>query len=487
MKTLSRNNFELPQYTTKIMQFGEGNFLRAFVDWQIDYLNELTDLNAGIAIVRPIDTNFPPMLNEQDGLYTSVVRGINENNEAVEESRIITSVNQEISVYQDVDAYMALAKDPNIQFIFSNTTEAGIAFSDDDKFEDAPAQTFPAKLTQWLFTRFNHFNGASDKGLFIIPCELIDYNGDELKAMILKYIDLWDLGSEFTAWITEANHFCSTLVDRIVTGHPREELPELEAKVGYKDQFMVTAEYFYLFVIQGPKALAEALNLDQVDLNIKIVDDIKPYKERKVAILNGAHTALVPVAYLSGKDAVGESMNDELLNAYINALVKKEVIPSLSLPEDELLAFSDSVMARFKNPFIKHQLTSIALNSMTKWKTRLLPQLITYADKHQQAPDLMSLSLAAQILYYKGNRDGQAIPLNDDQKWLDFFKDAWEQIDNQAIDLTKLVSDVLKDQVHWGQNLNEVPLLTSKVTDFLDRMINSDVRTVLTEVLGNNQ
>lgn len=485
MKTLTRSNFNLPQYTTRIMQFGEGNFLRAFVDWQIDFLNEQTDLDAGIAIIRPIDTAFPLTLNEQNGLYTSIVRGINDHDVAVEESRIISSVNQEISVYQDFDAYMALSKDANIQFIFSNTTEAGITFSVDDKLEDAPAHSFPAKLTQWLFSRFNYFNGASDKGLFIIPCELIDYNGEELKAMILKYVDLWNLGKEFQAWITEANYFCSTLVDRIVTGHPREELPELEAKVGYKDQFMVTAEYFYLFVIQGPQALSKALKLDQTDLNIKIVDDIKPYKERKVAILNGAHTALVPVAYLSGKDTVGESMNDELLSSFINALIEKEVIPSLSLQEEELRLFADSVIARFKNPFIKHQLTSIALNSMTKWKTRLLPQLVTYVEKNQQAPELMSLSLAAQILYYRGSRNGHSIPLNDDQKWLDFYKNAWELFDSQHTDLKTLVSEVLKDTAHWGQDLNELPMLTSKVTAFLERMINSDTRNVLVETLGD--
>lgn len=487
MKTLTRKNFDLPQYTTKIMQFGEGNFLRAFVDWQIDYLNEHTDLDAGIAIIRPIDTDFPPLLNEQDGLYTSVVRGINENDQAVEESRIITSVNQEIAVYQDVDAYMTLAEDPNIKFIFSNTTEAGIAFSADDKFDARPATTFPAKLTQWMFARFKHFGGATDKGLFIIPCELIDYNGDELKAMILRYIEFWELGAEFKAWVEEANSFCSTLVDRIVTGHPREELPELEAKVGYQDQFMVTAEYFYLFVIQGPQELAQALKLEQLDLNIKIVDDIKPYKERKVAILNGAHTALVPVAYLADRDAVGESMNDELLNRYINALIDDEVIPSLSLAEGELKAFADSVMARFKNPFIKHQLTSIALNSMTKWKTRLLPQLITYTEKHQTAPKLMSLSLAAQILYYKGSRNDQDIPLNDDQKWLNFFQSAWAKCDAQALDITSLVTAVLQDAEHWGQDLNKLPTLTEQVSGFLAQMVATDVRTVVTETLGNKE
>ena len=484
MKTLNRTEFNQPAYTTRILQFGEGNFLRAFVDWQIDLLNQNTALDAGIAIVRPIDTDFPPLLNAQDGLYTSVIRGINEQNQAVEEMRVISSVNQEIPVYQEFDRYLELAKDPNIQFIFSNTTEAGIAFNAEDKFTDRPAGTFPAKLTQWLHTRFTEFDGDPSKGLFIIPCELIDYNGDKLKEIINQYMDLWSLSEEFKAWVNAANIFCSTLVDRIVTGHPRDELTSLEEKAGYHDQFMVTAEYFYLFVIQGPKQLAEALHLEGQNLNIKIVDDIKPYKERKVAILNGAHTAMVPVAFMAGIDTVGEAMNDELLSQFVDQLLADEVIPALSLPEKELKEFADSVVKRFKNPYIKHQLLSIALNSMTKWRTRLLPQLLKNAEENGAAPELMSLALAAQFLLYSGIRDGNVISLSDDQHWLDFFASQWAEHGDHKRTTAELVADALKNEAHWGLDLNTVPQLHEKVTRYLEKMTEEGVRSVLNKSLG---
>ena len=484
MNVLNRTHFEQPKYTTRILQFGEGNFLRAFVDWQIDQLNEKSDLDAGIAIVRPIDADFPPMLNEQDGLYTSVIRGINEKNEAVEEMRVISSVNQELSVYQAFDQYLDLARDPHIQFIFSNTTEAGIVFNSEDKFEDTPAGTFPAKLTQWLHARFTVFQGASDKGLFIIPCELIDYNGDKLKAIIHQYIELWSLGAGFKAWIDESNTFCSTLVDRIVTGHPHEELATLEEKAGYRDQFMVTAEYFYLFVIQGPKALADALKLEGQNLNIKIVDDIKPYKERKVAILNGAHTAMVPVAYLSGIDTVGEAMNDKVVHQFVDSLLADEVIPALSLEKDDLTEFAQSVINRFKNPYIKHQLTSIALNSMTKWTTRLLPQLLVYAEQNGQAPKLMSLALAAQLLFYRGDRNGVDIPLSDDEHWLEFFTQNWADVQTGSITCEELVARAFDKTEHWGCDLNSVPKLAKQVSGYLSQMLIDGVRPVLTEAIG---
>ncbi|MDF2183986.1 tagaturonate reductase [Grimontia hollisae] len=479
MKTLSRNTFKKPKYTNRVLQFGEGNFLRAFVDWQIDLLNEQTQLDAGIVIVRPIDTDFPPLLNEQDGLYTSVIRGIDDHGNQVEKMRIICSVNHEISIYQDFESYLSLAKDPNINFIFSNTTEAGIAFDEKDKMEDKPANTFPGKLTQWLFNRYTYFDGASDKGLFIIPCELIDYNGSKLKEIINHYIDLWGLGFDFKKWVNESNSFCSTLVDRIVTGHPREELSALEEKVGYHDQFMVTAEYFYLFVIQGPKTLSKALNLEQSQLNIKIVDDIKPYKDLKVGILNGAHTAMVPLAYLSGINTVGEAMEDVTISQFVQTMLKMEIIPSLSLPEDTLKKYAESVIQRFRNPYIKHQLTSIALNSMTKWRTRLLPQFITYTEKNGHIPTLITLSLAAQILYYRGFRGEEKIPLSDDEKWIDFFSFQWEEYEKSNITLSNLVTDVLKDVDHWGLDLNSFPNLTSHVVKSLNAMLTEGVYDVL--------
>ena len=298
---LNREKLNLAKYPERIIQFGEGNFLRCFVDWQIDILNKETDFNSGVVVVRPINYDTVPLLDTQDGLYTAIIRGINEKGEVVKDYKIISSVNREIPVYKEFDEYLKLAHNPEMRFIISNTTEAGIVYSDKDKYEDRPQNTYPAKLTRLLHERFVAFNGDMTKGFILMPCELIDYNGEELKKIVLKYADLWKLGEEFKKWLIEGNIWCSTLVDRIVTGYPHAEKEELKKELGYEDRFMTTGEYFYLFVIQGPKdILTKELKLDKVNLNILITEDLKPYKMRKVGILNGAHTSLVPVAYLYG-------------------------------------------------------------------------------------------------------------------------------------------------------------------------------------------
>ncbi len=479
MQELNRKNFPGASYPTKIVQFGEGNFLRAFIDWQLDLLNEHTDLNAGITIVRPINTDFPPSLNTQGGLYTTLIRGLNEQGEKVKDYRIIRSVNNEINIYQDFDAYLALAKNENIEFIFSNTTEAGISYHVGDALSDTPATSYPAKLTQFLYTRFQHFNGAQDKGLIIIPCELIDYNGEALQALVHRYAKEWQLPSQFLDWLTDCNTFCSTLVDRIVTGYPKNEVAELQQELHYQDHFLDTAEYFYLFVIQGPKHLAQKLRLDQIDLNILLVDDIKPYKERKVAILNGAHTAMVPVAYLAGLNDVGSTMQDEQLLDFTLQAIYKEIIPVLSLPKDELDAFAKAVINRFKNPYIVHQLLSISLNSMTKYRTRILPQLLAYEQKYQQLPPCLTFALAALIVFYRGQRGTDAIPLQDDEWILAMYKKIWQQHAQQQISTQQLVSVVLSQSKHWGTDLTEIPTLVDTLAKQIDTILSEGVRAAL--------
>ncbi|MBW5817515.1 tagaturonate reductase [Yersinia kristensenii] len=479
MQALNRRDFPGRSHPDKIIQFGEGNFLRAFVDWQIDLLNEHTDLNAGIVVIRPIDSDFPPSLSTQDGLYTAVIRGLNEQGEAVRESRLIRSVNREINIYRQFDEYLALARDPNIRFMFSNTTEAGIAWNEADQFSDAPPSSFPAKLTRLLFERFEHFAGAADKGWILLPCELIDYNGEALRELVLRYASHWQLPAEFTQWLTENNTFCSTLVDRIVTGYPRDEVAALQAELGYQDSFLDTAEYFYLFVIQGPKELAQELRLDKLDLNVLIVDDIKPYKERKVAILNGAHTALVPVAYLSGLDTVGQTMDDAQISRFVEKTITEEIVPVLDLPKDELLSFSQAVLSRFRNPFIQHQLLSIALNGMTKFRTRILPQLLTYQQQQGKLPPRLTFALAALIAFYRGERDGQTYPLQDDAHWLERYSTLWNGVKNGDIALAELVNGVLSDATHWGQDLTAVPQLANQVTEQLQTIIDSGMRVAV--------
>ncbi|HEM8662791.1 TPA: tagaturonate reductase [Klebsiella aerogenes] len=479
MKTLNRRDFPGAQYPERIIQFGEGNFLRAFVDWQIDLLNEHTDLNAGVVIVRPIASDFPPSLSTQDGLYTTIIRGLNEKGEAVSDARLIRSVNREISAYHDYDEFLRLAHNPDIRFVFSNTTEAGISYYAGDRFDDAPAVSYPAKLTRLLYERFSHFAGAADKGWVIIPCELIDYNGEALRELVLRYAREWALPAAFAAWLAEANTFCSTLVDRIVTGYPRDEAEQIETQLGYNDAFLDTAEHFYLFVIQGPKSLAAELRLDKLPLNVLIVDDIKPYKERKVAILNGAHTALVPVAWQAGLDTVGEAMNDVEVCAFVEKAIYQEIIPVLDLPRDELESFASAVTGRFRNPYIKHQLLSIALNGMTKFRTRILPQLLAGQKQSGKLPARLTFALAALIAFYRGERNGEVYPVQDDAEWIERFQSLWAQHRDGQLATRDLVTSVLSVETHWQQDLTKVPGLTAQVTADLEAFLRDGMRSAV--------
>ncbi len=479
MKTLNRRDFPGASYPERIIQFGEGNFLRAFIDWQIDLLNEHTDLNAGVTIVRPIESHFPPSLSTQDGLYTTIIRGLNERGEAVSDARLIRSVNREISVYGQYDEFLKLAHNPDIRFVFSNTTEAGIAWHEGDKFDDAPAVSFPAKLTRLLFERYSHFNGAKDKGWVVIPCELIDYNGETLRELVLRYAIAWNLPTAFSRWLEEANTFCSTLVDRIVTGYPRDEAAALEEKLGYHDTFLDTAEHFYLFVIQGPKWLAQELRLDKLPLNVLIVDNIKPYKERKVAILNGAHTALVPVAFQAGLNTVGEAMEDGEICAFVENAIREEIIPVLDLPRDELESFARAVVSRFRNPYIKHQLLSIALNGMTKFRTRILPQLLAGQKANGKLPERLTFALAALIAFYQGERNGESYPLQDDAHWLERYQQLWGGVRDKQVTVRHLVDTVLSDSEHWEQDLTKVPGLAEQVTQYLETILKQGMRSAV--------
>ncbi|KAA9000644.1 tagaturonate reductase [Affinibrenneria salicis] len=478
MNRLNRETSPGVRYPTRIIQFGEGNFLRAFVDWQIDLLNEHAGLEAGIAIVRPIDSLQPPSLNTQQGLYTTAIRGLNEQGDTVRELRLIRSVNQEIDPYRQYDDYLALAHNAAIRFVFSNTTEAGIDYRAGDRFDDRPPVSFPAKLTRLLFERYRHFHGAADKGWVILPCELIDDNGEALKALVLRYAQEWALPAAFIHWLHEANTFCCTLVDRIVTGYPQEEAEALTRELGYQDDFLVAAEYFYLFVIQGPAWLAQALHLDRYRLNVLMTTDIRPYKARKVAILNGAHTALVPVAWLCGLDTVGEAMNDTGLRAFVEKAIGEEIIPQLDLPPDELRAFARATIDRFRNPFIQHRLLSIALNGMAKYRSRILPQLLAEQAATGRLPRRLTFSLAALIAFYRGERAGASYPLQDDAFWLRHFQAFWAGA-RPDDSLHQRVLTLLRQRAHWGQDLSLVPGLAAQVTDDLRNIMTQGMRAAV--------
>lgn len=476
---LNRENFQgKKRYTDRIIQFGEGNFLRCFVDWQLDILNEKKGLDRGITVVRAINTSFPPSLDTQDGLYTTIIRGIDEKGELVNEKRIITSVNRELNVYTQYDKVAEAFLNPELEFVFSNTTEAGIVFSGEDRYEMEPPVAFPGKLTKFLHMRYRHFAGDASKGLIIIPCELIDYNGEELKRIVIQYCKLWNLESEFIEWLESSNTWCSTLVDRIVTGYPKDEKESLERELGYQDNFMVTGEYFHLFVIQGPEWLEEKLSLKDSGLNIKVVRDIKPYKERKVGILNGAHTALVPVSYLYGIDRVKESLDDVNIRRFLENLIQDEIIPSLNMDKKELKEFADDVIKRFSNPFVKHELLSISLNSMFKFKTRILPQMIRYMEEKNELPKHMMLSLAALAVFYRGKRGEETIHLNDEARFLDFYKKEWNSYDGTPEGARNLAENIASLE-HWGYRLDKVPGFVEKLGANIYKIEKDGIRSIL--------
>jgi len=479
MKTLNRNDFPLPRRTERVLQFGEGNFLRCFVDWQLDILNEKTGLDAGVVVVRPIDADFPPPLDTQDGLYTSLIRGYDEEGNLKEESRLISCVNREISVYRQYGEFLKLAENPDLRFIFSNTTEAGIAFVEGDRFEDAPPSSYPAKLTRFLYERFRIFRGDLSRGFIIIPCELIDYNGRELRRIVGEYCRLWKLEEPFVTWLEEANTFCSSLVDRIVTGYPKNEASALEEKWGYRDGFITTGEYFHLFAIQGPPHVARELNLAEGGLNIRIVEDLKPYKVRKVGILNGCHTALVPLAYLSGVELVKDAVEDPLLNRYTDRLINEEIIPNLGLPLDYAREFASRVLDRFKNPFIRHEFLSISLNSMTKFRTRLLPQMLAHYESSGKVPPLISLALAALICFYRGEVNGKTYPVQDNPEFLEMYRRLWKTDLTAPEKALSLVREVLGLKEHWGADLSALEGLTERTAGLVYRIRKDGMRRVL--------
>jgi len=453
-------------YPVKVIQFGEGNFLRAFVDWQIDKMNKEADFNGSVAVVQPLEGGLIHMLNEQDCLYTLYLQGI-QNGKATKTHTVIDCIDRAVDPYKDYNKYLELAEIPSVRFIISNTTEAGIVFENDDKLEGGCQNGYPSKLTALLYHRFKTFNGALDKGLNIIPCELIDRNGEKLKEIVLKYAEIWNLGDEFITWINTANTFFCSLVDRIVPGYPRDTIEEVRTELGYDDNLVDAGEVFHLWVIEGPQCLKEELPIEKAGLNVKIVDDMTPYRTRKVRILNGPHTAMVPVAYLYGLDTVGETVDHEIMGQYVRELIFDEIVPTLDLLHDELVQFGNDIIERFQNPYVKHYLMSIALNSMSKYKTRDLPSLTEYLKRKGELPRKLVFSLAALIEFYKGKRGNEDIKLADDEHILELYKNLWSECDGSESGLKTLVTKVLAYDRNWGMDLNEIEGLTQAVTDNL--------------------
>lgn len=441
----------------KVVQFGEGNFLRAFVDYAFQMLNKKADFKAGIAVVQPLENGLVHMLNDQDGLYTLFLNGIKKG-EQIQEIEVIENIVLGINPYIEYDQFLALAKEEQLEFIISNTTEAGIEFIDSDTMEMVPPKAFPARLAVLLYERFRHFNGDIAKGLTIIPCELINHNADTLKAILLQYATLWNLGDDFKKWLENACTFHNTLVDRIVPGYPKNEIEEYNSKIDYDDNLIVTAEPFFLWVIEGDEKLKAKLPFEKTGLDVKIVSDMQPYRTRKVRILNGAHTALVPFSILYGNETVKQSVDNAFTGDFVNKVIFDEINPTLNMDKSELQQFAEEVLDRFRNPFIKHQLSDIALNSISKFKVRVLPSLLQYTALNQKLPVYLTFSLACTIRFYQGEWNGKALPIKDTQEIVDTFKAVWSSNDAE-----KVTKEILANTEFWDQDLNQVNGLTDAV------------------------
>jgi tagaturonate reductase len=467
MKPLNRDTAPAPAAgPVKVLQFGEGNFLRGFVNWIIDILNEKTDFNGSVQVIQPRDRprHIIRQLNEQEGLFHVLLHGIR-GGKTIQENRLISCISQAFNPYDNYSHYLKLGENPELKFIFSNTTEAGIFFDPEDNNMDRPAISFPGKLTALLYQRCKYFNADPAKALYIIPCELIDKNGQKLRETVLQYARHWNLPESFTQWITTHTVFCNTLVDRIVPGFPKENIREIQQELGYEDKLVVKAEPFHLWVIEAPESVKAAFPSAQTDLQVKFASDLSPYRTRKVRILNGAHTALVPMAYLQGLRTVREAVEDKRAGNFIKEAIFKEIIPTLDLPADELEQFANDVLERFRNPFIHHELISIALNSISKYKVRVLPSVLEFIKRTGKLPERLLQALAALILFYKGEWKGEAIPLNDNPEILDFFEKAWQQEDPEAV-----VSSVLSNSDLWGRDLSKIDGLSEMVSSHVEEL-----------------
>lgn len=476
----------------RVIQFGEGNFLRAFVDWMFHQLNKNQLFNGRVVLVQPIAEGLADKINEQDGLYTLLLRGL-QDGIAVEQKEIISSVSRCINPYTQWDEYLRCAEQDSIEFVVSNTTEAGIAFDHNDRLDSNPPVSFPGKLTAYLYRRFKHFNGDPSKGMVILPCELIDRNGDNLKKVILQFADAWNLPDDFKTWLNDYNQFLNTLVDRVVTGYPRDEIKDITDHLGYEDDLVDTGELFHLWVIEGSQELSERLPFAKLGLNVVWTDDMAPYRTRKVRILNGAHTSSVPAAFLYGLETVGEMMDHEVLGTYTRQIIKDEIIPSIDLNKEMLSEFADAVVERFQNPYIKHYLLSILLNSASKFKARVLPSILEYQKLNGKLPEKLTFSLAALIAVYKGGViDGTALQafrekgpfiMKDDLPVLEFFVATWSEFDGSAKASTEVARKVLANTAMWGEDLNNVDGLTKKIGDYLYQIESLGIQAAITKLI----
>ena len=460
----------------KVLQFGEGYFLRAFVDYWFDVSNEKVGWNGKCCLVQPIAPGLAKLINAQEGLYTLYLRG-RQNGEKVDAKRVISSVSRCLNPYEkeDYDAMMQVAVSDDLEYVVSNTTEAGIVYDPACQANDCPPSSFPAKLTQVLLARYN----AKKPGVVVLSCELIDNNGKELLKCVNQYIDQWGLDDGFKKWVNEDCTFCSTLVDRIVPGRIRDaaEVARLEEENGYHDELIDVGEIFGVWNIEGPAWLEDKLPFKAAGLNCPVVPDVTPYKKRKVRILNGAHTGFVLGAYLAGFDIVRDCMHDDVIRGFMNKMLLEEVVPILPLDQEDCKQFAAAVEDRFNNPFVNHELMSISLNSTSKWRARNMPSLLEYVEKNGTLPTCLSMGLAAYIAFYSNDIQGltdkglvckrpagNEYTVSDDRWVLEFYNA------HKDDDIPTLVHAVMTNEQMWGQDLTAVPGFEQRTVENLTKI-----------------
>lgn len=467
MKNLNKSTVNKAERTVRILQFGEGNFLRAFVDWQLDVANEAGITDVGVAICQPIlDAEHKVLdtvnkLKAQDNMYHVYLEGV-ENKQPVKNVRLVRSVMDAFNPYVEYSKYEAYITSADIRFIVSNTTEAGIRYVEGDRLETRPPVSFPAKVTALLHKRFTHFDGDPSKGLIVICCELIEDNGSTLHEYVMRHARYNNLSEEFIAWVENCCYFCDTLVDRIVPGFPKDTIDQIKAEIGYDDNLVVKGELYHLWAIggKGYKILQKELPLDQAGLHVLFMPSIKQFRDKKVRILNGSHTGMVPIAIQMGCETVKDAFGVAAIEKFVNDMVDKEVLPMIDEPIEELRDFSNGILERFYNPCIKHMLATISLNSLSKWEARNYPTLKDNWMKRGRLATYECFTFAALLTLYSGRNDFMP---SDTPEFVEFIQRTWYSVD----DNTERVTKVIKEGSIFIEDFSLIPPFISTVAEYI--------------------
>ena len=472
--------FELPE---KVLQFGTGVLLRGLPDYFINKANQLGIFNGRIVVVKSTSKGDSSAFEKQDGLYTLCVRGL-QNGEKVQENIIHASVSRVLSANEDWEQILECAHDQNMQVIISNTTEVGIQLVNDD-IRRHPPVSFPGKLLAFLYERYQAFNGSKQTGMVIIPTELISDNGKLLESIVQELAHLNGLEETFIEWLKSCNYFCNSLVDRIVTGKPDEDIhAALENELGYKDELLIMSEAYRLWAIEGDEKIKKLLSFAEADGGVIIEPNIELHKELKLRLLNGTHTLSCSLAFLAGFSTVKQAMDDDIISSYISGVMQNEIAPSIPYEVDLNIArdFGAKVLDRFRNPYINHHWIDITMQLSSKMKMRCIPLLQKHYKKNETPPELMALGFAAYLYFLKpvkevkgkfyGELNGQEYLIQDD--CAEIFMKRW-----QTLMPAELVKEVLRDSAFWGEALNVLPGFETVVAEKLNLLISSGAKKAI--------